>query len=217
MNLGIYLVTDRALCGERGVVQTVRDAVKGGVHTVQLREKHDGFDGQLRELERLAEVIDGRALLVINDRLDVTVAARQRGIPVDGVHLGQGDFAVDRARGELGPDAIVGLTANTPAHFDAVSRLPEGTVDYLGVGVIRPTSTKPNHPAALGFDGFAQLAALAPFPSVAIGGVKHGDIRGLRECGAAGVAVVSAICAARDAEAAARELVSAWNAGEVTQ
>lgn len=217
MNLGIYLVTDRALCGERGVVQTVRQAVDGGVNTVQLREKYDGFDEQLRELERLAEVIDGRALLVINDRLDVAIAARERGIAVDGVHLGQGDTAVDRARGELGPDAIVGLTANTPEHLTAVANMPERSVDYLGIGVIRPTSTKPNHPPALGFDGFEHLAATAPVPSVAIGGVELADTAELRRRGAAGIAVVSAICAAPDAEAAARDFVRAWHSGEVTR
>ena len=77
---GIYLVTDPVLCGARGVVETVRLAVEGGVRTVQLRDKHTSFDQQLNQLEQLAEVIDGRAKLVINDRLDVAVEAQRRGI-----------------------------------------------------------------------------------------------------------------------------------------
>ncbi|MDN6509815.1 MULTISPECIES: thiamine phosphate synthase [unclassified Brevibacterium] len=210
MNLGIYLVTDRALCGERGVAETVRAAVDGGVRTVQLRDKHAGFDAHLRELERLAEAIQGRALLLVNDRLDVAIAARERGIPVDGVHLGQGDPAVRSARDEFGPDAVIGLTANSDEHLAAVTHLPEGTVDYLGIGVIRPTATKPDHPPALGFDGFRRLAAAASVPSVAIGGIGIDDIARLRDDGAAGAAIVSAICAAEDPKATARRFVRAW-------
>ena len=207
---GIYFVTDRALCGRRGVVETVRLAVDGGVRTVQLRDKRASLDDQMRQLEALATVIDGRARLLVNDRLDAAVAAAERGIPVDGVHLGQGDDSVLRAREALGPDALIGLTANTGAHRDAVARLPRGTVDYLGVGVIRPTSTKPDHPEPLGVDGFARFAAASPLPCVAIGGVVAEDIAPLRQAGAAGIAVVSILCTADDPEATARELHELW-------
>lgn len=210
MNLGIYLVTDRALCGSRGVAETVRAAVDGGVRAVQLRDKDADVDAHLRELERLAEVIQGRALLLVDDRLDAATAARERGLPVDGVHLGQGDVGVQRARTALGPDAVIGLTANTEAHLASAARLPEGTVDYLGIGVIHPTTTKPDHPPALGHDGFRRLAAVAPVPAVAIGGIAVDDVTRLRDNGAAGVAVVSAICAADDPEATARRFVRAW-------
>ena len=208
---GIYFITDRELCGKRGVKETVRAAVDGGVRTVQLRDKHSSFDQQLQQLEELAEVIDGRAALVINDRVDVAVEAYRRGIAIDGVHVGQGDAAVVQAREELGPDAIVGLTANTEEHLQAVAALPEGTVDYLGVGVIRPTSTKPDHPPALGIDGFRHLNSVSPVPTVAIGGVREEDISPLRAAGAAGICFVSALCAAADAEATARRFVAQWN------
>jgi len=211
MNLGIYLVTDRTLCGERGVVETVRAAVDGGVATVQLRDKHADLREQLRRVERLAEAIAGRALLLVNDRLDVVRAARERGIPVDGVHLGQSDPAALAAREELGPDAVIGLTANTDRHFEAIEAMPEGTVDYVGIGVIRPTSTKPDHPPALGLDGFEHLAALAPVPAVAIGGIALHDVARLRRGGAAGVAIVSAICATANPEETARNFVRAWD------
>ncbi|GAA1314894.1 thiamine phosphate synthase [Leucobacter albus] len=210
MKLDLYLVTDAALCGARGVVETVRQAVDGGVTIVQLRDKLSTPAEQLTELEALAAAIDGRADLVINDRLDVAVAARERGIPVAGVHLGQGDDAVTRARAELGPDAIVGLTANTAAHREAVARLAPGTVDYLGVGVIHPTTTKPDHPAPLGVSGFREFAAATALPCVAIGGVQLADIAQLRAAGAAGVAIVSALCAAPDPAAAARTLMTEW-------
>ena len=213
MTYGLYLVTDRALCGARGVVETVRQAVDGGASIVQLRDKHADLGEHLEQLEQLAAVIDGRARLVVNDRLDVALAAKERGIPLDGVHLGQGDERVIIARAALGEGSIVGLTANTPAHLASVAELPAGTVDYLGVGVIRPTSTKPNHPPALGVDGFAALAAQAPVPCVAIGGIQTADLAPLRRSGAAGVALVSSICAADDAAAAARAVLAAWESG----
>ena len=207
---GIYLVTDPVLCGARGVVETVRLAVDGGVHTVQLRDKHASFDQQLSQLEQLAVVIDGRAKLVINDRLDVAVEAQRRGIAIDGVHLGQGDEAVRTARDKLGADAVIGLTANTEEHLAAVAALPAGTVDYVGVGVIRPTSTKPDHPPALGIAGFAHLTAISPVPTVAIGGVLQEDIADLRSAGAAGACFVSALCAAENPGHVARSMAESW-------
>ena len=212
LDLSTYLVTDAALCGERGVASVVAAAVDGGVRVVQLRDKVDSTSNLLRLLEDLATAIDGRAALLVNDRLDLAIAALASGLPVDGVHLGQGDAAAAIARDRLGPDAVVGLTANTAAHLEALRRMPRGTVDYLGVGVIRPTATKPDHPPALGIDGFARFAAEAELPCVAIGGITLADIAPLREAGAAGVALVSAICTADDPRAVARDLTNRWEA-----
>lgn len=212
LDLSTYLVTDAALCGERGVASVVAAAVDGGVRVVQLRDKVDSTSNLLRLLEDLATAIDGRAALLVNDRLDLAIAALASGLPVDGVHLGQGDAAAAIARDRLGPDAVVGLTANAPAHLEALRRMPRGTVDYLGVGVIRPTATKPDHPPALGIDGFARFAAEAELPCVAIGGITLADVAPLREAGAAGVALVSAICTADDPRAVARDLTNRWEA-----
>jgi thiamine-phosphate pyrophosphorylase len=213
LDLSTYLVTDAALCGERGVVNVVEAAVDGGVRVVQLRDKVGTDTELLRVLGDLATAIDGRAALLVNDRLDLAVAARSRGIPVDGVHLGQDDDAAAVARDRLGADAVVGLTANTDAHLAAVRRMARGTVDYLGVGVIRPTSTKPDHPPALGVDGFARFAAESELPCVAIGGIVQADVAALRDAGAAGVALVSAICAAADPRDAAARFAAAWANG----
>lgn len=214
-DLSLYLVTDAALCGDRGVVETVRQAVDGGVRIVQLRDKEASDDDVVEQLLALSRVIDGRALLLVNDRLDAAVAARTRGARVDGVHLGQGDASVSRARDVLGVDAVIGLTANSPAHLEAVRALPAGTVDYLGVGVIRPTSTKPDHPPALGVEGFRAFVEASALPCVAIGGVGIDDTESLREAGAAGLAVVSALCAAPDPRAAATAFVRRWRRGGV--
>ncbi|WP_350351964.1 bifunctional hydroxymethylpyrimidine kinase/phosphomethylpyrimidine kinase [Microbacterium sp. A8/3-1] len=212
-DLSLYLVTDPALCGARGVVETVRQAVDGGVRIVQLRDKAATDAEIVDQLVDLSHAIDGRALLVVNDRLDAAIAARERGARVDGVHLGQGDASVLRAREALGPDAVIGLTANSPAHLEAVLALPFGTVDHLGVGVIRPTLTKPDHPPALGIEGFRAFAAASPLPCVAIGGVGIDDTEALREAGAAGLAVVSALCAADDPRREAAQFRRRWHAG----
>ncbi|MEZ3158984.1 bifunctional hydroxymethylpyrimidine kinase/phosphomethylpyrimidine kinase [Microbacterium sp. BWT-B31] len=212
-DLSVYLVTDPALCGARGVIDTVRRAVDGGVRVVQLRDKKATDAATVEQLIALSRVIEGRALLVVDDRVEAAVAARARGARVDGVHLGQGDASARHARDVLGPDALIGLTANTPEHLDAVRALAPGTVDYLGVGVIRPTRTKPDHPPALGVDGFRDLVATTALPCVAIGGIGIDDVERLRDAGAAGVAVVSAICAADDPGATAAEFARRWRAG----
>ena len=214
-DLSLYLVTDPDLCGRRGVVETVRRAVAGGVRIVQLRDKNATDAETVAQLVALSRVIDGRALLVVNDRLDAALAARAAGARVDGVHLGQGDASVRRARAELGPHALIGLTANTSEHLDDALALPAGTVDYLGVGVIHPTSTKPDHPPALGVEGFRAFAARSPLPCVAIGGVGRADVAALRGAGAAGVAVVSALCAASDPASAAADLLATWRSAGV--
>ncbi|UJP10668.1 bifunctional hydroxymethylpyrimidine kinase/phosphomethylpyrimidine kinase [Microbacterium sp. KUDC0406] len=212
-DLSLYLVTDAALSGSRGVPAVVAAAVDGGARIVQLRDKHATDAEVTDQLVELSAVIAGRALLVVDDRLDAALEARRRGARIDGVHLGQSDASVLEARSALGPDAIVGLTANSAAHLDAVRALPAGSVDYLGVGVVHPTATKPDHPPALGIAGFAEFVERSPLPCVAIGGIGPDDVAPLRAAGAAGVAVVSAICAAEDPRTATRAFLRAWHGG----
>ena len=209
-NTGIYLVTDTAQCGERGVAATAAAAVAGGVRTVQVREKHASAAEFYSLVLAVADAVADRALVLVDDRVDIYLAARAAGASVHGVHVGQSDLPASSVRALVGPDAVVGLTANTTAHLDAVRALAPGTVDYLGAGVIHPTSTKPDHPAPLGIGGFRAFAAASPVPCVAIGGISLLDIRGLRAAGASGAAVVSAICTAADPRRSAEELVAAW-------
>lgn len=207
-DLSLHLVTDHRVPFSR-LRDIVDAAVGAGVTVVQLRDKlATGGELFARTLD-LADVVAGRCTFVIDDRLDIVLTARERGAWVDGIHLGQSDLPVDAARALLGPDALVGWTANTPAHLAAAAAFPEGTVDYLGVGVIRATATKPDHPQPLGIDGFADLAASTALPCVAIGGIGVDDVAALRRAGAAGVAVVSAVCAADDPGAVVRELRAA--------
>jgi thiamine-phosphate diphosphorylase len=208
-DLSLHLVTDHRM-PFADTLEIVDAAASSGASIVQFRDKdacgRDLFD----RVTALADVIAGRVTFVVDDRVDVVLAARAAGARVDGVHLGQQDLPVVAARWVLGPDALIGLTANTPAHFVAAAHLPAGTADYLGVGVIRATATKPDHPRPLGVDGFAEVVASAPLPCVAIGGIEVGDVAPLRRAGAAGVAVVSAVSGAADPASATRALRKAW-------
>jgi len=214
MSLQLHFVTDDRLPFDR-TRDVVAAVVEAGVDVVQLRVKGGTARDLLAQTIALSDVAAGRALFVVDDRVDIVLAARDAGARVDGVHLGQSDLPPDAARRLLGADAVVGWTAHTAAHLEAAAAFLPGTLDYLGVGVIRPTSTKPDHPPALGVDGFARLAAATPLPCIAIGGIGLDDVAPLREAGAAGVAVVSLLSAADDPAAAARALRRAADAATV--
>jgi thiamine-phosphate pyrophosphorylase len=204
IDLSVYLVTDPEVVGDRALVDVVRAAVAGGVTAVQVREKSASARHFAAVVAAIAGVLPDRVALVVNDRVDVFLAARAAGIPVAGVHVGQDDLPVAAVRALVGPSAVVGLSATEPDELAATAG-----ADYVGIGTIRATSTKPDAPPALGVDGFAARAALTALPTVAIGGITVADVAPLRAAGAAGVAVVSAICAAADPSAAARAFAAA--------
>lgn len=197
LDLSLYLVTDRS-CGER-LLDVVSAAVSGGVSAVQLRDplaKTGALVEQARALrQRLAPL---GIPLIVNDRVDVALAAG-----ADGVHIGQSDMRPEDARALLGPERLIGLSVSTPAQLTAAKL---HAVDYLGVGPIFDTPTKPDADPAIGYDGLRALAALCGLPMVAIGGIDARSAAALIEAGAQGIAVVSAICAAQDPQHAAREL-----------
>ncbi len=198
-DLGVYLVTDPVMTAGRGIEAIVRAAVAGGASMVQLRDKQ-ASDAALIEIARgLIHVLAGTGVpLIINDRLAVAQA-----VDADGVHLGQDDVFPRRAREMLGPDVIIGLSVSSPAE---IARLDRADVDYAGLGPIFATTTKDDAGEALGAEGFASLRASIAVPVVAIGGVNTDNAHLAFAAGADGVAVVSAICAAADPQAAARRL-----------
>ena len=197
-DLSLYLITDPALCAEKGLVETVKAAVEGGVSMVQLRDKHASDADMIEEAKALKEALAGSGVpLIINDRLDVALAAG-----ADGLHMGQSDGDVAAARRALGPDAILGLSVSNHAQMREVNEEP---LDYLGLGPIFATQTKDDHDIPLGLDGLEELAAASSLPCVAIGGLKADHVEAVRKAGAQGLAVVSAICATKDPKAAAQE------------
>ena len=195
----LHLVTDRPLAAPRTIEDVVAAAVRGGVTVVQLREKECCTREFVALARKLKEMLTPLAVpLIVNDRADVALAAG-----ADGVHAGQSDMDCRDLRRLLGPGAIIGLSVETPAQAEQAAALP---VDYLGVGPIFSTSTKPDAAPAWGIEQLAELRLRTRHVLVAIGGIHAGNARQVIAAGADGLAVVSAICAAADPEAAAREL-----------
>lgn len=202
----LYLVTDRPLCGNRPLEEIVARAVAGGVTVVQLREK----DASTREFVALARRLKAllaphRIPLVINDRVDVALAA-----DADGVHLGQDDMAATDARRLLGPDRLLGLSVES---LDQAREAAALEVDCLGVSPIFPTPTKTDTRGAWGLEGLGLLRKATRLPLVAIGGVNAANAADVAAAGADGLAVVSALCAAPDPQAAAHALRRAFEEG----
>lgn len=201
LDLSLYLVTDTVLCGQRGVAETARAAVAGGATVVQLRDPLATTRGLYELAVELRAAIS--VPLIVNDRLDVALAAG-----ASGVHLGQSDLPVRKARDIAGPDFVVGLSISSVDDMTAANRLPPGTVDYLGIGPAFATATKPDAGAALGPDLVAELAGMTELPTVAIGGINAENVG--RLSGVDGICVVSAVCAADDPGAAAANLRKAY-------
>ncbi|SFT36624.1 thiamine phosphate synthase [Halomonas saccharevitans] len=196
-DLSLYLVTDGGLCADHGLEETVVAAVRGGVTLVQLRDKHATDAEMIDQARRLKAALEGTGVaLIINDRLEVALASG-----ADGLHIGQDDGDVARARAALGPQAILGLSVQT---HEQLARLDTSALDYLGLGPVFATPSKHDHATPLGFEGLAALVAASPLPSVAIGGLKVEHAEAVRQAGAGGLAVISAICGTPDPEAAAR-------------
>ena len=202
---GLYLVTDRGLAGDRPLEEVVLAAVEGGAGVVQLREKGLATRAFVESARRLKALLEPRGIpLIVNDRVDVALAAG-----ADGVHLGQEDMAYPDARALLGPDAIIGLSVETPEDV----REAEGfDVDYLGVSPIFPTPTKSDTKGAWGLDGLAEVRRMSRHRLVAIGGLNATNAADAIRAGADAVAVVSAICAAADPRRAAEELAAVVDA-----
>ncbi|MFJ9174121.1 thiamine phosphate synthase [Streptomyces sp. NPDC102360] len=214
VDLSVYLVTDPDQCAARGrtVAETVAQAVAGGVTAVQIREKHAGGREFLRTVLDVAEVLPEHVALIVNDRVDVFLAARASGARVTGVHVGQSDLPAASVRQLIGKEAVLGLSAATVSELhDAATSTAR--VDHVGIGALHATRTKADAPEPLGRDGFAALVRLSGLPAVAIGGVTPDDLPHLRAAGAAGAAIVSGICAAEDPRAAARSYADAWAGG----
>ncbi len=196
--LRLYAVTDRAWVGAQTLPQQVEAALKGGATCVQLREKHlDDAAIRAEALKISALCKQYRVPFILND--NVALAAE---CGADGVHLGQEDMDPAQARRILGPDAIIGVSAHSVA--EAKAAVAAGA-DYLGCGAMFATTTKTDT-TTLPKETLRAICEAVPVPVVAIGGIHKENLLSLADCGEAGVALVSAIFAAKDIEAECREL-----------
>jgi thiamine-phosphate pyrophosphorylase len=196
---GLYLVTDRTLCGQRPVEEVVFMALQGGATCIQLREKDASTRDFVEEAQRIKAVMAPfRASLIINDRIDVALA-----VGADGVHIGQRDMPCEIARKLMGPRAIIGLSVES---WKDVERAVTLDVDYLGVSPVFVTPTKIDTKGHWGLEGLRRIRTATRLPLVAIGGLNASNTADVIRAGADSIAVVSAICAADDPYQAAREL-----------
>ena len=197
----LYLVVERSLMGNRDWVDVVCAAVRGGVTVVQLREKECSTRTFIQLAEQLLPHLRTAGVpLIITDRVDVALA-----VGADGVHVGQSDMPAAQARKLLGPERFLGLSLEYKDQFyDSDITL----VDYVAASPVFATPTKTDTAPPWGLEGLRALCHVSPKPVVAIGGINVSNATAVRQAGAAGLAVVSALCAAPDPEAAARALLT---------
>lgn len=222
LDISAYFVVGPENTKGRPVAQMIKNVVEAGITCVQIRSK-TASARELIELTREAAHVIAEAgksdevALLVDDRLDVVLAARKQGIKVDGIHVGQSDIPVEVCREYLGNDSIIGLSARTHELFDYIKTADVSQIDYFGAGPLHETKTKPD--CGLDLDGkvitrsfvdIAELTKLSPIPVVVGGGVKLADIPQLAKTGVDGFFVVSAISEADDPKLAAAQLVEAW-------
>ena len=196
--LRLYAVTDRAWLGEQTLCEQAEQALRGGVTLLQLREKEMPFDCFLAEAREIQALCDRYQVpLIINDNVELALQCGAQG-----VHVGQSDMEAGRARQLLGPDRILGVSART---LDEALRAEAQGADYLGVGAVFSTSTKLDA-QDVSLETLQEICERVSIPVVAIGGISADNALSLQGSGIAGLAVVSAIFAQPDIEAAARQM-----------
>jgi thiamine-phosphate pyrophosphorylase len=199
IDYSLYLVTDRGLARGRSNLEIVTAAVDGGVTIVQLREKDCPTLEFIEQAQSIKAYLKARNVpLIINDRVDIAQAVK-----ADGVHLGQTDMPLEAAKRILGAEMIIGISAES---IEDALTAEKGGADYLGVSPIYATPTKTDTAPALGLKGLRDIRKAVKLPLVGIGGLNRDNAADVIRNGSDGVAVVSAIVAADDPEAAAREL-----------
>ncbi len=197
-DLLLYAVTDRHWLNGRSLYEVVKESLDGGATFIQLREKtldEASFLDEARQIKKLCE--EYKVTFVINDNVKIAMA-----IDADGVHVGQSDMEAGNVREKLGPDKIIGVSAQTVEQ--AVLAEKRGA-DYLGVGAVFPTGSK-DDALEVSHETLKEICEAVSIPVIAIGGITIDNTKELAGSGIVGVAVISAIYAKEDITQAAREL-----------
>ncbi len=195
----LYVVTDSQLSRGRSDAEVARMAYEGGADVVQLRMKNADGGAMLEQANLIRQYADEMCrLFIVNDRVDIAMASG-----ADGVHLGQSDIPLETARRLMGDDAIIGISVDNVEQAVAAE---EGGADYVGVGAVFRTSTKPDAMQGVGLGAVFEVRQAVDIPVVAIGGINRGNIQDVIRAGADSAAVVSAVVAQDDVVAAAHEL-----------
>ena len=222
LDISAYLVIGPENTKGRSVAAMITDAIEAGFTCIQIRSKVASARELIQLTKEAADAIEtaGKSddvALLVNDRLDVILAARHIGVKVDGIHVGQSDIPYDVCRKHLGEDAIVGVSARTEALLEYIQTVDVQPIDYFGVGPLRETATKPDcgqlqdgSVITRSLSDIAEVASVSPIPVVLGGGVKLDDLPALAKTGVHGFFVVSAVTEAKDPKQAATELVDMW-------
>ena len=184
-DLLLYAVTDRYWFGKRTLHDVVKESLDGGVTFVQLREKHldqAHFLEEAKDLKMLCKAYN--VPFVINDNVDIALE-----MDADGVHVGQSDMEAGDVRAKLGPDKIIGVSAQTVEQ--AVLAEKRGA-DYLGVGAVFPTNSK-DDATDVSYETLKAICQAVSIPVIAIGGITKDNVEELSGSGICGIAVISAI------------------------
>ncbi|EJP6473861.1 thiamine phosphate synthase [Clostridium botulinum] len=200
INYELYLITDRRFLKGRELKKVVKDAILGGVTTVQVREKNVSTREFYNVSKEVKEVTDYyKVPIIINDRLDIAQA-----IDADGVHLGQKDIPLNIARKILGENKIIGISVG---NVEEALEAENNGADYLGIGTIFPTGSKKDVDAIIGIDGLSQVKNSISIPSVAIGGINKTNFKDVLKTGIEGISVISAILDEDNVKLAANNLL----------
>jgi len=197
---GLYVILDPAMHAAGSLVDLLKEAADHGARLFQYRDK----TATMKDAYRLGLALkqasaDARALLIVNDRCDLALA-----IDADGAHVGQTDLPLQHARQLLGDRKILGISTHTPEQLTAAAA---GRPDYIAYGPIFSTPTKSDHAAVVGVEGLRAVRPLSSLPLFAIGGISVESVGAIKEAGADGVAVISAISHAPDIGRAVEDFI----------
>ncbi len=203
IDYSLYLITDRNLVGAKDFYRSVREALRGGVSLLQVREK----ELSSREFYNSARVLKDMAAqynvpLIVNDRLDIALA-----VDADGLHIGEHDLPLEIARKILGKEKILGYSVSS---IEEARYAVETGANYLGAGAVFPTGSKADVGEAIGLERLKEIKQAVKVPVVAIGGIGAQNVREVKRTGADGVSLISAILACECPYRAAKELLALW-------
>lgn len=195
----LYVVTDRFIARHQSIYEVTQAAIRGGATMVQLREKNVSDERMIEIGKPLIEITRAAGIpLIVNDRVEVALA-----LDADGVHVGQQDMIAEQARDLIGPDRILGVSAET---VEQAIRAEQVGADYIGAADVYGTTSKRDVNPPIGVEGLAKIVQAVSIPVVGIGGIKLTNADNVMLSGIAGIAVISAIMGDEDPEDAARLL-----------
>jgi len=199
MNYDLYIITDQRISHGKSHLEVAEAVLEGGVTVLQFRDKEMEYSEAIEVCQKIHKLTKKKGVpFIVNDRVEIVKA-----VDADGVHLGQEDMSFSSARKILGKEKIIGISVET---VEQALKAVEGGADYLGIGPIYPTATKPDAGKALGIARLKEIRESVNIPIVAIGGINENNLEEVLRAGADGVAVISAVVSAPDITEACRKL-----------